>query len=101
MTAAPTVLTRHTEPAPPELAVGTIFRDCPTCPLMIVLPPGDFVQGTPAGAPPRGAGAPVSIVFIAASQHEVTVGEFAEFVEDHGARRLLDLRRRMAHAAPT
>jgi formylglycine-generating enzyme required for sulfatase activity len=74
---------------PPELAVGTIFRDCPTCPLMIVLPPGDFVQGTPAGTPgTEPFEAPEHDVFIdhgfAASQHEVTVGEFAEFVADTG-----------------
>lgn len=74
------------EPAPPpELAVGTIFRDCPTCPLMIVLPPGDYVQGTPAGTPDTELfEAPEHDVFIdrsiAASQHEVTVGEFAQFV---------------------
>lgn len=75
------------EPAPPpELAVGTIFRDCPTCPLMIVLPPGDYVQGTPAGTPgTESFESPEHDVFIdqsfAASQHEVTVGEFEEFVE--------------------
>ena len=88
--AQPTPVAATPEPAPPpELAVGTIFRDCPTCPLMIVLPPGDFVQGAPAGTP--GAEpfeAPEHDVFIdhgfAASQHEVTVGEFAEFVEDTG-----------------
>ncbi|HET9445988.1 MAG TPA: bifunctional serine/threonine-protein kinase/formylglycine-generating enzyme family protein, partial [Steroidobacteraceae bacterium] len=78
------------EPAPPaQLAVGTIFRDCPTCPLMIVLPPGDFVQGSPAGTPGAEAfEAPEHDVFIdhgfAAGQHEVTVGEFAEFVADSG-----------------
>jgi len=78
------------EPAPPpELAVGTIFRDCPTCPLMIVLPPGDYVQGTPAGTPGTELfEAPEHDVFIdhsfAASQHEVTVGEFAEFVAASG-----------------
>ena len=78
------------EPAPPpELAVGTIFRDCPTCPLMIVLPPGDFVQGAPAGtAGSEAFEAPEHDVFIdhsfAASQHEVTVGEFGEFVAASG-----------------
>jgi formylglycine-generating enzyme required for sulfatase activity len=74
---------------PPELAVGTIFRDCPTCPLMIVLPPGDYVQGTPTGTPgTEPFESPEHDVFIdnsfAASQHEVTVGEFEEFVEATG-----------------
>ncbi|HKQ12187.1 MAG TPA: bifunctional serine/threonine-protein kinase/formylglycine-generating enzyme family protein [Steroidobacteraceae bacterium] len=78
------------EPAPPpELAVGTVFRDCPTCPLMIVLPPGDYVQGTPAGTPgTESFESPQHDVFIdnsfAASQHEVTVGEFEEFVAATG-----------------
>ncbi len=74
------------ELAQPELSVGTVFRDCPTCPLMIVLPPGDFVQGVPANTPgTEPFEVPEHDVFIdypfAASQHEVTVGEFAEFVE--------------------
>jgi formylglycine-generating enzyme required for sulfatase activity len=85
---APVAATPERAP-PPELAVGTIFRDCPTCPLMIVLPPGDFVQGTPAGTPgSEPFEAPEHDVFIdhgfAASQHEVTVGEFAAFVADTG-----------------
>ena len=77
-------------PAPaPELVVGAIFRDCPTCPLMIVLPPGDFVQGAPAGTPgSEPFESPEHDVFIdhsfAASQHEVTVGEFADFVAETG-----------------
>ena len=56
---------------------------------MIVLPPGDFVQGAPAGtAGSEPFESPEHDVFIdhafAASQHEVTVGEFAEFVEATG-----------------
>jgi formylglycine-generating enzyme required for sulfatase activity len=83
----PAPVAAKAEPAPPpELAVGTIFRDCPTCPLMIVLPPGDYVQGTPAGTPgTEPFESPEHDVFIdqsfAASQYEVTVGEFEEFVE--------------------
>jgi formylglycine-generating enzyme required for sulfatase activity len=82
--AAPVAATPAPAPSP-ELAVGTIFRDCPTCPLMIVLPPGDYVQGTPAGTPgTESFESPEHDVFIdqsfAASQYEVTVGEFEEFV---------------------
>jgi formylglycine-generating enzyme required for sulfatase activity len=82
--AAPVAATPAPAPAP-ELAVGTIFRDCPTCPLMIVLPPGDYVQGTPAGTPgTESFESPEHDIFIdqsfAASQYEVTVGEFEEFV---------------------
>ena len=26
---------------------GTVFRDCPTCPEMVVIPPGSFIMGSP------------------------------------------------------
>jgi formylglycine-generating enzyme required for sulfatase activity len=80
----PTVVVAES-PEPPrlELSVGAVFRDCPTCPLMIVLPPGDFTRGADAPAEPFEA--PQHQVFIensfAASQHEVTAGEFAQFAE--------------------
>ena len=63
-------------------AAGTVLRDCPTCPLMTVLPAGHFQQGGSAGAPafelPQHAvviGAPFAM-----STNEVTVAEFHEFV---------------------
>jgi formylglycine-generating enzyme required for sulfatase activity/predicted Ser/Thr protein kinase len=70
----------------PIPAAGTIIRDCPTCPLMIVLPAGYFMQGGDGGDPdvlpfeqPRHA---VVIGYpLAMSKHEVTVGEFREFAE--------------------
>lgn len=58
------------------LPPGSVFRDCPTCPLMTVLPAGSFSRRID-GAPTRTA--VVGIPF-AIAQHEVTVGEFAEFV---------------------
>ncbi len=33
------------------VASGGVFRDCPTCPLMKVLPPGRFLQGSSADDP--------------------------------------------------
>jgi formylglycine-generating enzyme required for sulfatase activity/predicted Ser/Thr protein kinase len=78
------------EPGKPsaELTEGQVFRDCPTCPLMAVLAPGKFEQGSPEGAPaalpfeqPAHA---VTIAYpLAAGVYEVTVGEFAEFAKDH------------------
>ncbi|MGH8242630.1 MAG: bifunctional serine/threonine-protein kinase/formylglycine-generating enzyme family protein [Steroidobacteraceae bacterium] len=70
-------------PSPPAPGPGEVFRDCPTCPLMTVVPAGKFEQGAAAGRPqfeqPRHA------VAIAApfgmGVHEVTVGEYAEFAE--------------------
>ena len=65
---------------------GQLFRDCPTCPLMKVLPPGRFNQGASADSSkstpferPRHAvviGYPMGI-----SIYEVTVGEYKEFAD--------------------
>ena len=38
-------------PVATSLASGEVFRDCPTCPLMKVLPPGRFMQGSAADDP--------------------------------------------------
>jgi formylglycine-generating enzyme required for sulfatase activity len=75
----PLVETAPTAPTP-----GQLFRDCPTCPLMTVLPPGDFLQGSAAN---DAAGLPfempqhkVSIAYaFAAGVYDVTVGEYEEF----------------------
>jgi formylglycine-generating enzyme required for sulfatase activity len=65
---------------------GQVFRDCPTCPLMMALPPGQFVQG----AAPEDAAAtaleqpqhPVRIAYpLGIGVYEVTVGEFKEFAD--------------------
>lgn len=73
--------------APLEAAtppVGQVFRDCPTCPLMTVVPPGSFIQGSAA----EGAEQPPHLVSIAApialAPREVTIGEFDEFATDVG-----------------
>jgi formylglycine-generating enzyme required for sulfatase activity/predicted Ser/Thr protein kinase len=69
----------------PGNAPGTAIRDCPTCPLMLVLPSGSFEQGSATAmdevsrfASPRHA---VLIGrTLAMSSDEVTVGEFREFI---------------------
>lgn len=68
---------------------GAVFRDCPTCPLMTVLPAGEFLQGSPRDAADAFAfETPQRRVSIAApfavSRTEVTVSEFAEFVQATG-----------------
>lgn len=82
--AQPELSPAPTADAPP--IAGAVFRDCPTCPLMTVLPPGEFLQGSPRDA----AGAfsfetPQRRVAVAAplavSRTEITVSEFAEFVQ--------------------
>lgn len=35
------------EVAPSALAPGTVFRDCPECPEMVVIPAGSFIMGSP------------------------------------------------------
>jgi len=63
-------------------APGTVLRDCPTCPLMTILPAGHFQQGGSTGASafelPQHAvviGRPFGM-----STDEVTVAEFQEFI---------------------
>ncbi len=80
------------EPAPlmataaTKLTAGTMFRDCPSCPVMRVLPPASFEQGS-AGAAALRFEQPVRTVSIAyllaAGVNEVTVGEFAEFAREY------------------
>lgn len=63
---------------------GAVFRDCPTCPLMVVLPQGEYVQGSAlaVGSAFERPEHKVAIGYaLAMGQHEVTVGEFRDYVE--------------------
>ena len=65
---------------------GTTFRDCPECPEMVVVPAGSFRMGSPPSEERRGDDeGPVRRVTIAepfaVGKYEVTLGEFARFVE--------------------
>jgi formylglycine-generating enzyme required for sulfatase activity len=68
-----------------KLTEGTMFRDCPTCPVMRVLPPATFEQGSAVSG--IGFEQPVRAVTIsyllAAGVNETTVGEFAEFAREY------------------
>jgi formylglycine-generating enzyme required for sulfatase activity len=79
-------------PAPAAAAVpepGTVIRDCPTCPAMVVLPQGRFKQGSLRAE--GGATAfetPlhwVAIGSLSMSANAVTVDDFQQFVADTGA----------------
>jgi formylglycine-generating enzyme required for sulfatase activity len=66
---------------------GSVFRDCATCPLMKVLPAGDFLQGSTADdAAAQRFEMPQHKVSIArnfaAGVYEVTIGEYTEFASD-------------------
>ena len=64
------------------LRLGPVFRDCPDCPEMVVVPAGEFVMGSSAGKTNE---MPVHTVTVsrpfAVGKFEVTRGEFAAFVE--------------------
>ncbi len=68
---------------------GEIFKDCETCPSLVVVPPGQFVQGTPSAAEFQLAHeAPVHLVSIdyplAVGRYEVTRKQYARFVSETG-----------------
>lgn len=70
-------------------APGAVFRDCPDCPPMVVIPPGQFTMGSPETEPVRDADeGPQRIVTIprafAVAAYELTRGEFARFVAATG-----------------
>ena len=67
--------------------VGETFRECETCPEMVVLPAGKFTMGSPEGEKGRfdneGPQHRVSIPKpFAVGKYEVTVGQYAEFVRE-------------------
>lgn len=65
---------------------GHIFRDCPNCPKMVVIPSGSFDMGSPdseAGrADDEGPVHSVNISAFAMGKTEITRGQFAAFVND-------------------
>lgn len=68
---------------------GTVFRDCPDCPDMVVIPAGRFVMGAPKEDEDRHQDeAPIHKVAIgtpfALATTEVTRDQFAAFAEDTG-----------------
>src|SRR5882757_6243646 len=65
---------------------GEVFRDCPTCPLMKALPPGQFAQGAAASQADASAlelpQHRVNIAYpLGMGVYEITVGEFKEFAD--------------------
>jgi hypothetical protein len=71
----------------PSLAPGKTFRDCETCPDMVVIPAGSFKMGDLSGAGDEDE-KPVHKVRIdysfAVGKYEVTRGEFAKFITKTG-----------------
>ena len=69
-------------------APGTVFRDCPTCPSMVVLPAGRFQQGSSRAEGGSSYEMPAHWVNIqrplGMSLNVVTVGEFQQFIAATG-----------------
>lgn len=67
---------------------GEEFRDCPTCPRMTVVPEGRFAMGSGAKETGRlaheGPTRQVRVPRFAMGRHEVTRGQFAQFVRETG-----------------
>ncbi|MHB8473094.1 MAG: bifunctional serine/threonine-protein kinase/formylglycine-generating enzyme family protein [Gammaproteobacteria bacterium] len=71
----------------PAYTAGATFKDCEACPGMVVVPPGSFVQGSPATEPDRelneGPQHAIQIAYpLAVGQYEITRGQFAQFAAD-------------------
>lgn len=65
---------------------GKIFRDCPTCPEMVVIRSGSFDMGSPGSEAGRsddeGPVHRVNVAAFAMGKTEVTRGQFAAFVDE-------------------
>lgn len=64
------------------------FQECSVCPVMVAIPAGSFVMGSPSSEPGRfdaeGPQHRVAIKAFALGKYDVTVGEFLEFLEQTG-----------------
>ncbi|WP_374651423.1 SUMF1/EgtB/PvdO family nonheme iron enzyme [Dongia sp.] len=80
--------TAAVQPPPSGAAAGKIIRDCPSCPELVTMAPGNFVMGARNGE--RGATeaefpqTPITVAPFAIGKSEVTRGEFGAFVEAAG-----------------
>jgi formylglycine-generating enzyme required for sulfatase activity len=69
---------------------GSIVKDCAVCPELVVVPPGEFRMGTPAGVPidnETGESPPVQMTIpnpFAIGRFEVTRAEFGAFADATG-----------------
>ena len=76
------------DPAPSRPRVGDVFRDCPSCPEMVVIPAGEFLMGSPASEEGRwddeGPQHRVAVSSFALGRYEVTRSEYAAFVTATG-----------------
>ena len=71
-----------------QLEAGAVFKDCPTCPEMVIVPPGSLDMGHDGGVNEEryeGPVHPVSIGYrFAMGRLEITNTQFAQFVDATG-----------------
>jgi uncharacterized damage-inducible protein DinB len=72
-------LAQESQPAAVQRAPGTVFRDCPDCPEMVVVPAGNFAMGSSAEEKSWAAshGGSMGSVADEAPQHRVSLSSFA------------------------
>jgi formylglycine-generating enzyme required for sulfatase activity len=72
----------------PGSKAGKVFRDCPDCPEMVVIPAGSFDMGSPDSEEERdddeGPVHRVKVAAFALGTTEITRGQFAAFVKETG-----------------
>src|SRR5580700_6202167 len=70
---------QESQPAGVQRAPGTVFRDCPDCPEMVVVPAGSFTMGSSAEEKSWAASHGGSVYAVAdeAPQHQVSLSSFA------------------------
>lgn len=78
------------QPTEAALPLGKVFRDCPECPEMVVIPAGHFDMGSPLFDPERSASEGpqhrVDLATFALAKTELTRGHFAAFMQATGYR---------------
>ena len=76
------------DPAPARPRAGEVFRDCPSCPEMVVIPAGTFEMGSPASEEGRydneGPRHSVEVSSFALGRYEVKREEYATFAAATG-----------------
>jgi formylglycine-generating enzyme required for sulfatase activity len=76
--------------APRPASAGKVFRDCPDCPEMVVIPAGSFLMGSPESEPGRkadeGPTRRVALVGFAIGRTELTQGQWKAVMANNPSR---------------
>ena len=79
-----------TNPAHPQVRKDREFRECPDCPVMVGIPAGKFLMGSPKNEPGRfdseGPQHVVSIKAFALGKYDITTAQFIDFLKRTGHR---------------